>query len=41
MPLEEKLGYADYVVNTDGMKPETSVRVAAIYAELKELAKRT
>ena len=40
MPLEEKVKYADYLVDTSGTKEETRVRVRAIYETLAGLAGR-
>jgi dephospho-CoA kinase len=41
MPSDQKQGYADYVVNTDGPKDITVVRVQEIFAELSKLASNT
>jgi len=38
MPLEEKVEYADYVVNTSGTKEHTLEQVAAVYAALRSIA---
>ena len=40
MPLEEKVKYADYLVDTSGTKEETQARVHAIYETLAGLARR-
>lgn len=39
LPVEEKLKYADYVVDTSGTKIETAAHVQEIYGQLRELAK--
>jgi dephospho-CoA kinase len=38
MPVSEKVKVADYVINTDGEKAATLQQVAAVYADLKQLA---
>jgi dephospho-CoA kinase len=38
MPIEEKKGYADYLVDTDHPKEATIARVCDIFAQLKSLA---
>jgi dephospho-CoA kinase len=40
MPLEEKVKYADYLVDTSGTKEETQARVRAIHESLAALAQR-
>ena len=40
MPLEEKLRFADYVIDTSGTKEETSKQVKAVYDSLMDLAKQ-
>lgn len=40
MPLEEKVKYADYLVDTSGTKEETQARVRAIYESLAALVQR-
>ena len=40
MPLEEKVPFADYVIDTSGTKEETERRTRAVYAKLKEEAAR-
>ena len=40
MPLEEKVKYADYLVDTSGTKEETQARVHDIYETLAGLARR-
>jgi dephospho-CoA kinase len=40
MPLEEKVKYADYLVDTSGTKEETQTRVRAIHESLAALAQR-
>ena len=37
MPLEEKLKYADYVIDTSGSKEQTKVRVRDVYEKLRSL----
>jgi len=37
MPLDEKLKYADYVIDTSGSKDETKVRVRELYEKLRSL----
>jgi dephospho-CoA kinase len=37
MPLEEKLRFADYVIDTSGTKEETSKQVKAVYESLMDL----
>jgi dephospho-CoA kinase len=41
MPLEEKVKYADYVVDTSGTKDETKAQVLAVYEALKAEARGT
>jgi dephospho-CoA kinase len=38
LPAQEKLKYADYVIDTSGGKEDTVLHVEAIYRELRELA---
>jgi dephospho-CoA kinase len=38
MPQDEKLRYADYVIDTDGFKSATAEQVERVYEELKGLA---
>jgi dephospho-CoA kinase len=38
MPLEEKVKYADYLVDTSGTKEQTQVRVRDLYETLAALA---
>jgi dephospho-CoA kinase len=38
MPLDEKLKYADYVIDTSGTRENTLAQVRAVYASLKTLA---
>ncbi len=38
MPLEEKIPFADYVIDTSGTKQETESRARVVYARLKEEA---
>jgi dephospho-CoA kinase len=38
MPLDEKLKYADYVIDTSGTRENTLAQVRAVYASLKALA---
>ena len=40
MPLEEKVKYADYLVDTSGSKEETQARVRTIYEKLAALAQQ-
>ncbi len=37
MPLEEKLKYADYVIDTSGSKEQTRARVREVYEKLRSL----
>ena len=37
MPLEEKLKYADYVIDTSGSKEQTKARVRDVYEKLRSL----
>jgi dephospho-CoA kinase len=37
MPMEEKIPLANYVINTEGPKPETSERVEEIFQDLTKL----
>lgn len=37
MPLEEKIKYADFVVDTSGTKEETAARVRALYDSLRQI----
>lgn len=39
MPLEEKIKYADYVIDTSGTKEETRAKVCALYNSLKLLVR--
>ena len=41
MPLEEKVKYADYLVDTSGTKEQTQARVRAIHETLVALARRS
>jgi dephospho-CoA kinase len=41
MPLEEKVKYADYLVDTSGTKEQTQARVRAIHETLVGLAQRS
>ncbi|MSV34621.1 MAG: dephospho-CoA kinase [Bryobacterales bacterium] len=41
MPLEEKIKYADYLVDTSGTKEQTQARVRAIHETLAGLAQRS
>jgi dephospho-CoA kinase len=38
MPLDEKVKYADYVIDTSGTKENTLAQIRAVYASLKTLA---
>jgi len=40
MPLEDKIKYADYVIDTSGTKDETRAKVSALYDSLKLLTKK-
>jgi dephospho-CoA kinase len=40
MPLEEKSGYADYLVDTDGPKETTLSRVNEVFLDLRSLAQQ-
>jgi dephospho-CoA kinase len=40
MPLDEKIPFADYVIDTSGTKEETSKQARAVYAKLKKEAAR-
>ena len=37
MPLEEKVKYADYVIDTSGTKEQTLVQTRAVYESLRRL----
>jgi dephospho-CoA kinase len=37
MPLEEKIPYADYVIDTSGTKEETAARVRRLYDSLRQI----
>ena len=37
MPLEEKVKYADYVIDTSGAKEDTRAQVREVYASLTGL----
>jgi dephospho-CoA kinase len=39
LPLDEKRKYADYVVDTDGMKEDTLRQVEAVFRDLERLAR--
>ena len=39
MPVEEKLRYADYVIDTSGEKENTVEQTQAVYRSLRSLAK--
>jgi dephospho-CoA kinase len=38
MPLEEKVKYADYVIDTSGTKENTQEQVRAMYGSLRSLS---
>lgn len=38
MPLDEKIPYADYLIDTSGSKADTASRARSVYAKLKEEA---
>ena len=40
MPLEEKVKYADYVIDTSGAKEHTLEQTRAVYESLKNLRPR-
>jgi dephospho-CoA kinase len=40
MPLDEKVKYADYVIDTSGTKENTLAQIRAVYASLKTLAEK-